>query len=84
MIEYLNIWFNAIWELYSIPFPGFRFTIGQVLIGASVAVFGLFVLGNIGHFNVGAGLKSFSDKGKSKGGNNKNIKIDDRRKGDTF
>lgn len=78
MFEFISLLFDTVWELYQIPFPGLGISIGSVALGALTVVFSLNVLGHV------TGM-SFSVKSLSqlRGGNNKNIKVSNDRKGDT-
>jgi len=38
MIEFLKMFFSKIWELFSIKWPGFEFSIGSVFLAAAVSV----------------------------------------------
>lgn len=78
MFEFISLLFNTVWELYKLPFPGLDIPIGSVVLGALAVVFSLNILGNM------TGM-SFSVKSLSqvRGGNNSNIKVSEKRKGDT-
>lgn len=83
IMEYIKLLFDTVWSLFQTPFPGFEFSIGAAVIGASVAVVGLKIVGYIFGFSF-----SVSDVsavfGGVKGGNNKNIKsASAARRGDT-
>lgn len=79
MFDYIGLLFENVWGLYQIPFPGFNFSIGSVVIGSLVVVISLKFLGRVTgmSFNGSGIIKTIS-----KGGNNKNIKVSADRKGD--
>lgn len=79
MIEFFRILFSSVWELFSIKWPGFGFSFGAVALGAVAAVFSLKVLGMILGISFSPG--GFLDR--LHGGNNRKIKINKDRRGDT-
>ena len=81
MIEFINLLFSKIWEMFSITWPGFEFSIGAVFLAVAVSVGALTALMKmIGvSFLGGFSLRSAT----SRGGNNKDIKISKERKHDT-
>lgn len=84
VFDFISMFFSNIWRLFMIEYPGVNIPIGFILIGALVAVLGLSILGHALGFSFSPAsiVRSFYEHGK--GGNNKNIKVSDKRKGDTF
>lgn len=83
MFDYIGLWFQSIWTLFGINYPGFGFSIGAVCLGALAATLGLRIIGKaVGtSFSIGDFARSSynSDKiGKFK----KNINISKERQGD--
>lgn len=79
MIEFISMFFEKIWELFQIPYPGFGFSVATVAIGALCAVFCFRLIGYLTgwSFSIGGWISHV------KGGNNKNIKVSKSRAGDT-
>lgn len=84
MWDFIRLWFNTIWSLFSINFPGFNFSIGSVLIGGLAATLGLRILGKaLGtSFDIGGFARSAWNVDKI-GKHKKNIRISEERKRDT-
>lgn len=78
MFEIIQAIFTGVWNMFSIPYPGFEFSIATVLIGALCAVMGLRILGNVFGFSFGVG----GILNHVKGGNNRKIKVNEKRKRD--
>lgn len=75
-MEFISVLFDTVWELFSIKWPGFNFSIGTAIIAASLAVVGLRIIGKA------LGI-SFSTGGlNTAGGNNTSIAIPEERKND--
>lgn len=79
MWDFLRLWFDSIWQLFQIEYPGFGLSIGAISLGALAAVIGLRVLGKILGFSFAPAsiLKGVN------GGNNKNIRVPQNRKNDS-
>lgn len=74
VIEILSNWLSLSWNLVNqTKVPGFNFSYGNV-ITATILINGSFTIIHM--------ITGFSMRSGLRGGNNKNIKIDDRRKGD--
>lgn len=73
-MEFVKVWFNAIWDLFSIKWPGFDFSIGMAFVGATLAGIGLTIVGSV--------FELFHPPSQ-KGGNSKKIKVSKERKNDT-
>lgn len=82
LLNFVGSWFSSIWELMTtVEIPGTTLTPAVVLIGAFVAVFGLRLLGRAFGFSFQSDAHAISGYAQG-GGNNKNIKVDERRKDD--
>lgn len=85
MIEFLKMFFSNIWELFSIKWPGFEFSIGSVFLAATVSVGALTAILKM----VGVQLPDSDFVGqlfasrRNTGGNNSLIVISDERRLDT-
>lgn len=79
MVSFFQMFFSKIWGLFSIPWPGFNFTIGQAFLGALTSVGAMTMIMKM------TGVNPFKSAGsfRSGGGNNRNIKVSESRKGDT-
>ena len=82
MVSYLQTFFELTYELFaSIRVPGFGISILVVLLGSVGAVVSISLLKmffGIGNSAVSGGSRYFFQKG----GNSRNIKIDEKRRGD--
>ena len=81
MLELLQMFLSKSWEFFQIQWPGFSFSIGDVFLASTVSV-GAFVA-IMKMAGVSAPSFGFMKPGTQKGGNNSNIKISEKRKGDT-
>lgn len=79
MIDFIVMWFTKIWELFSIKWPGFNFSIGSVHLAALLSVGALTAIMKMTGVSITGTVRGFG----SRGGNNQNIKISSERKGDT-
>lgn len=79
LIEFVQLLFSTVWAMFSIPWPGFDFTIGQVRLAALTSVGALTMIMKMSGVSLTGTIRPFS----SKGGNNRNIKVPEARKGDT-
>lgn len=80
LLDFIGVWLSSAWKLLtSVYIPGTNMTPGIVLIGVFVAGFGLRLLGRVFGFSFRTGISSYSQGG----GNNRNIKVNDKRKDDT-
>lgn len=77
MFEFLSMFFNAVWDLFMIPWPGFDFPIIYAFLGVAFGVISLRLILSL--FNVSLG-SSISNAVTS--GNNRNIRIAIARKDD--
>jgi len=75
-MDFVTVWFDAIWQLFSIKWPGFDFSIGVAFAACILVVIGLALVGKV--FDL-----SFSASAKQRGGNNKKIKVSKEREKDT-
>lgn len=78
MFDYIGLWFQSIWTLFGINYPGFGFSIGAVCLGALAATLGLRIIGKA----VGTSFSISGFASSVRGGNNKNIKVSKERQGD--
>ena len=78
ILSYVQLLFSKTWELFSINFPGFSFSIGSALLGTLVIALAFKAFGYITGADFSGGLRS-----AIRGGNNAKIKISQSRKGDT-
>lgn len=83
MISFLTMFFDKTYQLFaSIRVPGFNVSILGVLLGSISAVVSISLLKIF--FGLGnSAVSGSSHIFKQNGGNNKNIKISEKRKGDT-
>lgn len=81
MLEMLQMFLPKSWEFFQIQWPGFDFRIGDVFLAAAVSVGAFTAIMKMA--GVSAPTFGFMRPGIQKGGNNSNIKISDKRKGDT-
>lgn len=81
MIEFVSMLFNAVWELLSIPWPGFSFPIGYAFLGVAFAVIALRLVGQMFDHSIGFGSITFS-RNEVHGGNNKSLVIVPERRND--
>lgn len=88
MIDFIKLLISKTWELFSIPWPGFEFSIGSVFLAVAVSVGALTAfmkmigVSFLGGFSLGFSRQNFKKAGL-RGGNNKNIKVSKERKHDT-
>lgn len=82
LLDFIGVWLSNAWTLLtSVNIPGTNMTPGIVLIGVFVAVFGLRLLGRVFGFSFQSDIRAISGYAQG-GGNNKNIKVDEKRKDD--
>lgn len=74
-MEFVKVWFDAIWQLFSIKWPGFDFSIGIAFAACILVVIALSLVGKVFDLSFGGA--------KQKGGNNKRIKVSKERQNDT-
>ena len=79
MGEFIVMFFAKSWEFFKIPWPGFNFSIGSVFLAVLLSAGSLAAIGRMSGVSISGAVRGFS----SSGGNNRNIKIPDERKGDT-
>lgn len=79
MIDLFQLILTKSWEFFQIPWPGFKFTIGQVFLASLISVGALTMVTKMTGVSITGTIRGFS----SKGGNNRNIKVSNERKGDT-
>lgn len=79
IFEYIKLLFDAVWELFQIEYPGLYISFGGIALGALCVTLSLRLLGKI----TGASFTPGWDFKRIQGGNNRNIKVSDERKGDT-
>lgn len=79
MVEFFQLFFSKSWEFFQIPWPGFDFTIGTVFLAVLVSVGALAAITRMTGVSLLVSFKGFSGRG----GNNKNIKVSNNRRGDT-
>lgn len=77
MFEFLSMFFNAVWDLFMIPWPGFDFPIIYAFLGVAFGVISLRLILSL--FGVSLG-HSLSDAVKS--ANSREIRIAKARKDD--
>ena len=75
-VNFLAVFFNGIWDLFSIPWPGFEFTVGQAFLAVTLSGAALSMFLRMAGVSVTGTMKSV-------GGNNRNIKISKERSKDT-
>lgn len=75
LLQLLGVWLSNSWNVIeSFTIPGTTFSLGVLLLGSSVAVASVGLLGKL--------FGSFRG-GSQRGGNNGNIKVNEKRKDDT-
>lgn len=79
MIDFVVMWFSKIWAMFSIPWPGFNFSIGSVFLAVLLSSGALTAIMKMTGVSITGTIRGFG----SRGGNNRNIKVSDNRKGDT-
>lgn len=79
LIDFIKLLFSTVWNMFSVPWPGFQFTIGQAHLATLASVGALTMITKMNGVSITGTFRGFS----SKGGNNRNIKISDARRGDT-
>ena len=77
MYEFLSLLFNAVWDLFMIPWPGFDFPIVYAFLGVAFAVISLKLILTLFNVSLGSTISSFVG-----GGNNRNIRTSESRKDD--
>lgn len=79
--DFFYMFFEKIWDLFSIKWPGFDFTFGQVFLAVLLGSAALGIVMKL--IGVHVPSPGFLVSGATmKGGNNKNIKTSENRKGD--
>ena len=63
---FLGILFNSVWDMFSISWPGFKFSIGYVFLGVGFAVVALRIMGRLFSLNIGLVGAASSLKNKPK------------------
>lgn len=76
-MEFLGLFFDFVWDVYSLSWPGLPFTFGQAFLAAALSSGALAIILKM----VGVGVPRFSSASFS-GGNNRNIRVSEKRKGD--
>ena len=77
MYQFLSLLFNAVWDLFMIPWPGFDFPIVYAFLGVAFAAISLKLLLSLFNVSLGSSISSFV-----RSSNNRNIHIAESRKGD--
>ena len=76
-MKFFGPFFDFVWDVYSLPWPGLPFTFGQAFLAAALSSGALAIILKM----VGVGVPRFSSSSYS-GGNNKNIRVSSKRKDD--
>lgn len=79
MVDFIVMFFTKTWELFKTPWPGFSFSIGSVHLATLLSAGALTAISKMTGVSITGTFRGFS----SKGGNNRNIKISDARRGDS-
>lgn len=79
MMDLFRLFLSKSWEFFQIPWPGFRFTIGQVFLAVMVSLGALTMIAKMTGVSVLGSARGFLPNG----GNNRTIKVSKERKGDT-
>ena len=66
MYKFLNMFFNSVWDLFSLKWPGFDFSIGTVFLGAAFALVALRIFGKLFSMHIGFGGSAASVASKIK------------------
>lgn len=83
LFDVVSTWLEKTWKLLcSVDIPGTNISVAAVMLGAALVVFGLRLIGKMFGFSVESDVKAVGHYAQ-KGGNNKNVKVSERRKGDT-
>lgn len=81
MVDFFKLFLSKSWEFFSIPWPGFDFSIGAAFLAVLTSVGALTALMKMCGVSF---LGGFRPTGVfNRGGNNSNIKVSENRKGDT-
>ena len=78
MLQFISLFFNKIWDLFSVKWPGFDFPVWAAFLGVSFATVALSLVGRLFGVPVGSALS-----GAVRGGNNYDIKVAKNRKDDS-
>lgn len=80
IFQYISVLFSAVWELFSIDFPGTNISFGAIGMGALSITLSLRLIGVLtgAHFSISGAGNSI----RMRGANNRKIKISEARKYD--
>ena len=78
MLSFIQMFLVKSWQFFSIPWPGFNFTIGQAFLAALTSVGALTMILKMVGVSPGSSVSSALASG-----NNRNIRISKARKDDT-
>lgn len=82
VFDAVEVIFTKAWKMMcSLDFPGTNISIAAILLGSALVVFGLRLLGKMFGFSSESDVRALGGYAQG-GGNNKNIKVPDNRKGD--